>query len=379
MAITIVLSTSISLVTVVLIVLGILMWIANNPSNAERIAYWVCSSLRWVSRRSENNAVKRDVTHRINDFAVRLQKEVYGYTPPGLELKIVGDAESTEAFLDAGKLVVRLQPRSGRDLNFLTVAVLFVAHTAFPVVKLKLHENQRRGLDLTLTQDIVERERPELIPTFIREWLNPAISDDGSLERMIDHLARIDAAGLFLPILCQELHFLEERPLTTASREGLRNEVRQFVAFLHRLALRRVGEEIPMQFQGAFLRIGIQIVSRAPVRQAHAGDPGPWLRFAVETERVHRPDRIYFVGSAGEENRRLIGDVASGFCRRTGWEPLFERRYRCEILSSDGDAREVENFLAVCRRTGREHRFASGESLAALDPGTPEGPTNGNH
>jgi hypothetical protein len=336
------------------IILIFLAWIANNPSNAERIAYWVSSTARWVSKRAEDNAVKTDVTHRINDFAVRLQSELYGYTPPGLELKIVHDPESPQAFVEAGKLVVRLRPRVGRDMNFLTVASLFVAHTTFPMVKVRLRDNQRRGLDLTLTQNIVERERPDLTPTFVREWVNPAISRDPSLENLIEQLDRVDKGGFFLPVLCQELHFLEERRLGAASSERLRKDVQAFVAYLHAIARRRVGDEIPMQHLGPFIRIRIQIVSQRAKREASGGDPGPWLRFAVDAARTLQLDRVYFLGDSGDENRRLIAAVAGGFCRKVDWLLLSQRTYRREIFPTKGESREVESFMAVCDRGGRE-------------------------
>jgi hypothetical protein len=333
------------------ILLGVLLWIVNNPTNAEKLAFWFWSSFRFVSKTAEKNTIKTDITHRINDFVIRLQDELHGYAPPGLELKIVGDPESTQAFIDAGKLVVRLRPRLNQDVNFLTVACLFVGYTTFPMVKLRLGENQRRAVDLTLTHDIVEREQPKLLPTFERDWVNPAIAHNEPLEALIDQLERVDKAGLFLPVLCQEFHYLEEQRLTRASRDALRQDVQDFIVFLHRVALRRVGEEIPMQHVGTFIRIRIQIVSRRLTREASRGKPDPWVRHAVEAVRRSPLDRVYFVGDAVDENRRLISDVAGAFCRQVGWSLLCQRTYTREIVWNEPDTRKVSSYLLVCDPT----------------------------
>src|SRR5437868_6836720 len=101
-----------------LIAIGLLLWIASNPANAERVAYWFASAFRFVSKKAEETALKTDVTHRINDFAVRMSRNVEGYSPPGLEVKFVEGVEPN-AFMNEGRLVVRLHARSERDHNFL--------------------------------------------------------------------------------------------------------------------------------------------------------------------------------------------------------------------------------------------------------------------
>ncbi|HZT06563.1 MAG TPA: hypothetical protein VFC51_05995, partial [Chloroflexota bacterium] len=124
------------------LVLAVFAWIAHNPANAERIALWFWSGTRWVSKTAETKALQRDVTHGINDFAVRIQDELEGYRPRGIDLAFIGSDESPNSFLDRGRLVVRIRPRTGRDQNFLAVASLYVAHTVFPIVKHHLRKNQ---------------------------------------------------------------------------------------------------------------------------------------------------------------------------------------------------------------------------------------------
>ena len=36
-----------------LIAIGLLLWIASNPANAERVAYWFASAFRFVSKKAE--------------------------------------------------------------------------------------------------------------------------------------------------------------------------------------------------------------------------------------------------------------------------------------------------------------------------------------
>src|ERR1035441_6597275 len=58
------------------ILLGVLLWIVNNPTNAEKLAFWFWSSFRFVSKTAEKNTIKTDITHRINDFVIRQNREL---------------------------------------------------------------------------------------------------------------------------------------------------------------------------------------------------------------------------------------------------------------------------------------------------------------
>ncbi|HZS15092.1 MAG TPA: hypothetical protein VFC09_10870, partial [Candidatus Dormibacteraeota bacterium] len=211
----------------------------------------------------------------------------------------------------------------------------------------------RESIDLRFTEKMVARERPDLLPEFIRAWLNPAIAGNEALERLVLQLNQLDEAGLFLPILCQELHFLSGRMLSSVEREKLRTEVQRFTEFLIRVAQRRVGEEIPLEYEGPHLRVVIQIVSKRVTREAKKGDIGPWLRFALKVVQTKRPDHIYFVGNAKEANKQLIEQVAKSFCLQTGWQWLCEREYNCKLHDADGQLVPVRNFMVVCEVAGR--------------------------
>ena len=70
---------------------------------------------------------------------------------------------------------------------------------------------------------------------FIRGWINPAIQGNATLENLLTELGEIDQAGIYHPVLCQELHLLGGRMVGGASREELRSEVQHFVEFLKTL------------------------------------------------------------------------------------------------------------------------------------------------
>jgi len=329
---------------------GLIVWIATHPSDAERIAYWFLSAARLVSKRAEERALTTDVTHRINNFALKLEESVEGYQPIGLKIELVQAGITEEAFLNEGRLIVRMQPRSHRDRNFLTVAVLYVAHTLFPRVKNHLRPNQTEALDLYTTERLIRNERAELVDQFIRDWVNPAVVDNETVERLLGELGRIDSAGTFLPILCQELHLLGARMVGVGHRERLRSELDDFIAFLQALAMRKRGDTtVPLTYRGTHLRVAVQIVSVAARREASGGDPGPWLTFALEHYANGDVDHVYFVGSGDQENRRLIDRVAEEFCSRANWDIYAGTICDATIHDRDGNPVPSQQCIVLCR------------------------------
>ncbi len=338
-----------------LLVLGgglvaIFYWIARNPSNAERIAYWFWSAFRVISAKAEKYRLATDVTHRINSFALKIDENIEGYTPVGLEIRFADADVTPEAFMEQGRLVVRMKPHAARDRNFLTVATLYVSKTLFPRVKLHLRPNQRNAFDLFTTEKLIRSERASLVDEFIGDWVNPALAGKPALAKLIAQFHEVDEAGLFLYILVQELHLLSSRIVGMTNKEALRADVESFVCFLEAIARRPVGDTtIPLTYCGRYLRVGIQIVSKSARREALAGDITPWVRYAVENFTDDKIDHVYFLGNAEEANRSLIEAVADRFCDQAGWDIYTGAQFEARLFTRDGHDRRVANCMVLCR------------------------------
>src|SRR5439155_170390 len=102
-----------------------------------------------------------------------------------------------------------------------------------------------------------------------------------------------------------ELHLLAGRLIGAANREALRNEIANFIDFLERRALRRVGDvTVPSTYVGPMLRLGVQIVSISSRREEEGGDPKVWVDYAVKNyaqagirlhDRTHGNRRVLFM------------------------------------------------------------------------------------
>ena len=332
----------------------LILWLSSNAGNLDRIVAALGLVLGRFSTRWEHRSLRADITARINDFTSRMRDSIHGLEPVGLDIRFVDERMTPEAFMNQGRLVVRLRPRHEQDHNFLTVASLYVSAVLFPRVKNQLRPNLRKALDLYTTEKLIRTERSNLVDEFIDRWVNPALNEHEKLEPLLQRLCLIDEHGYYLSVLCQELHILSTRLIGTTNREALRSDIELFIAFLERLTSRRTGQEdIPLRFTGQHLRMVFQIVSRSHVREANPGSTRPWLDYALETHPGSLTDHVYFLGSAEDANRALIDNVADAFCRGAAWDVYCRTSYQGRVIRKDGTAHASPTYVVLCRRRGR--------------------------
>jgi hypothetical protein len=158
---------------------------------------------------------------------------------------------------------------------------------------------------------------------------------------------RIDQrSDAFFPIFVRELNYLAQKVVVNPRGGELIADVKALHQFLVRYADRVVGEDIPLEVQGRFLRCAVMIVARAYKREL--GDRQPYLRHLRDLDRAGH-ETIYLIGSAASENRDFMVAIAGDFTRETGWTEVNRREHHVILRYPDGDERKASSLLIVMR------------------------------
>jgi hypothetical protein len=114
-----------------------------------------------------------------------------------------------------------------------------------------------------VTADLLKKEKQSTVGLFVEEYLHPRTKKVGSkLVELLESFEKIDEGGLFYQVLLQELEFLGDKVFLGMRRRNQKiiEEVWKAVGFLERGAVRKVGEEVPLYFNGEYCCFAIIIV-----------------------------------------------------------------------------------------------------------------------
>ena len=240
----------------------------------EKIEIW--SSLLWKAisniKRFATFARKRYLKHdlqgRINEFSRGLSEKA-----PYLASKRV-QVEWTEAqdvtrkgFLQEGKVILRLRRDDPAETNFVHATYLVVSTSLLYKLKRYISPSQSQAVDLKVTTDLLRKEKPSTVGLFLEEYLHPKTYKAGSkIAQLLDTFEKMDDGGLFYQVLLQELEFLGDKVFlgTKHKKNKIAEEVAKAIRFLERLAVRNVGEEVPLDFEGSYCCFAIMIAGKKP-------------------------------------------------------------------------------------------------------------------
>ena len=319
--------------------------------NPEKVDIWVALFWRFLSffggvaRGAKKRYVKHDLQGRLNVFSKGLHKDAPFLAETKVQVEFT-DEITKKAFLEQGKVILRLRRDDDDDVNFMHGSYLFVSASLLAKTKRYVSPSQRKSLDLYMTTQLLQEEKPSVLGMFLDENLHPeSVDADGKEARYIDAFAKIDEGGLFKEVVLQELDYLGDKVFGKRKDDKIVTEVNDLIQFLESVATRRIGEDRDLQFSGDYCRFGIVIVGK-PTTVSASGHL-PYVAYINKQLIPKQVETIYVVGRA--ENREVIDVVSQNL------ESSYEKVRSCDstvVLSYDQGRRERKQYLVVLRTKG---------------------------
>jgi hypothetical protein len=330
--------------SVVLVILGMLIAL-HYQEKIQKLLVILWKVVRLVWKKAEKKIISNDIEGRINDFAKSLKQEMTNFEPVGVQIQWVEEGESPEQFFRDNRLIIRMREHQNQNKNFVYASMVFISKAVLTKAKKYISKTQKESIDLHIGRKLFEKEKPQVVDQFFEDFFSPKM-ESAKVAELVEKHGIVDKAGLFFPVLVQELTFLGEKVFWRRRDKRIIEEVAQFIDFLVDYSNREIGEErLRQNFEGCYCRCGIVIIAKALKREEGKID-----RYTAYISKLieKRLDNIYIIGPASQDNIRFIDRIATGIQQKEPLERYAERRYKAGIKVR-GEAKEVQSYLLLLR------------------------------
>jgi hypothetical protein len=321
--------------------------------NVEKVQKWGAILGYCLGRISEffgflnKKAVQLDLQGNINSFVKQVAKEVPSLELQKVKVEYVDTDSEIKSILGEGEVILRLRRDDPRDFNFVHGAFMFVSTSLLYKVKRYISISQRVALDLYVTTQIIESEKPKIVGCFLDEFLHPNLKDPKSdRSKYFDQLSKIDNGGLFYPVLLEELHFLGNKVFGNRKDEKIILEVHALINFLENFSQRKLGAEIDLDFIRDYCKSAILIIGKKSKLFREQLTP-----YVNRIRQNFAPEKIETVFILGHwENKNLIDEVAESvsdlYCIIRG------KKSRMLLNREDGSQIPISAYIMVLQLIG---------------------------
>jgi len=339
----------------------ILILIFLNPEKAEIWAskFWKFVKVIWKG--AEKRYIAHDVQGHINDFNKKLKDEVQNYESVGIKIKWVEKGETESNFFKDNSLIIRIRKSEDENRNFVVAAMTFISQVVLRKAKRYISKTQKESIDLYVAKKLFEKEKPEIIDSFLQDFLIKKTEGDKKVAEYFDKYSIIDKVGLFFPMLIQELNFLGDKIFGKKREDIIIVEVNGLIDFLKKYSEREVGEEkLSTTFNGRYCHFGVMIVAKS--WKVMAGDIKPYLKYVQKLLSVGI-ENIYIIGPYRKENLDFIKSICTDAEKNFGIQCYFEKNYPAYIMKK-GIRSKTYNFLILLRNKNIKFHYDSEDQQA---------------
>jgi hypothetical protein len=347
----------------------IIVWLVSVVIDEDRSALWrgrLYKLLHGLSgrREDEKKFISNDINARINlaRRGLHFGKEVL---PKSVRVEWVSGEGLGAYDIKEGEFVVRLDPAESQEANIVRLATVVVQRTSCTGVRHVMQRPLIEAVDLTLVRSILREvgSRRALEWFFAKEY-DPCIRDP-KVSAWADQIVEIDEKGLFARILLVELERFAKRIHGVPPRSYMAGEIEGLVSFLYKIATKQVGQDVPLQYCMAYIRVGVLLV--AETSKLLSRGIIPYVR-CVHRHVQREMDAVYVIvfdkdllgevdPQAREEFMRLTASLDDAILQSSVITKDFEVKYSC--VDSLGRKRRAKcTRYAIASSTLVERRAA---------------------
>lgn len=329
------------------IVLVVILIIIHYFEKFEKLFSHILSLVRWGSVYIDKQATKRDLQGRTNDFIKRLDKKIYNFVPPRMEVQFHND-ESIEGFENEGTYLIRMKKDIDPNKNFVNVVMFFTSNYVLLKAKKQISKKQKESLDLFIAKNLLQEEKESVMSEFVDHFLQPK-ADDEKIRDFFNKYTNIDKYGLFFPVFLQEMTFLGERVFADPKDRTIQQEVSDLIDFLSNYSRRLSGQDnTESVFKGEFSRFAIVLVGNSEIvgDDAYINNTSDY----ISTLMNEGMESIYLIGSDTRYKHLIIRISEDVLSSNTDYEVLNQETYPAEIRNRANKIINVKTFLLVLRK-----------------------------
>jgi len=282
--------------------------------------------------RSEKKYVASDIQYHLNSAITGINKEATigvseeGILPYGMRIQWTKET-TPESFVRENELIVRMDFHTNQDRNLTIATMLYLSKGLVPHSRRYIYNDILRSLDLTIGKKII-KDNPVSLQYFLEEILD---KESEEVLNYCGYLDDIDRAGFFTRVLLREFKSLGLKLYPRQIRDQeIPNETKDFVKFLREIAIKPRDIDVPLDFPGSKIKVGICLVAK------------PWKRdilpYCNRIEKYLRDkdiDEIYIL-AAGKDNIKLVKNIIKLYNKHPLIQGIKKQEYNYEDYRDTG-------------------------------------------
>lgn len=252
---------------VIVILLGVIIFLFRILMDEDRSSLWRARIYLAVykilgQQEAEKKYIANDVRGRIN-FARRNLYHGKSILPEAVAVDWVDEGAGGSYQIREGEFVVRLRHGDEQDKNIVDLAMAVVSRSTLLGVRHVMGRPLKVAVDFCLVQNILRIiGHKQALEWFFSNQFRPITEKDNEVSHECERISEIDERGLFTKILLIELEEFAGCILGKQPRPYMIGEIEGMVDFLYRIATKQLGQDIPLDYNRAYIKIGVILVAR---------------------------------------------------------------------------------------------------------------------
>lgn len=316
----------------------------KNPEKFEKLVALITKFAAFISNKFDRTYIKYDLQGKINDYLKTVSKKVKHIDIRKINVNWIDvKSQNPENYVKDGELIIRLHKSENQNKNIVNASIAFISYAFLKKAKSYVAKYQRESLDLYACYDLLRQEKSEILDQFVQNFMKEKM-DNEKIAGLFEIYHDIDKAGIFYPILVQELTFLGEKVFAQKrDANKIYDEVKQLIFYLNKYANRKLREDSISDFNGQYCKFAIRIIGKQ-YKVSNLGEQ----TYIKNIEKInHGTETIYLIGNS--ENKKFMKSVFEKCKDRIGYSMLTDETYSAVIKDTEGEDYKVKNYLMILR------------------------------
>lgn len=257
------------------VVLVLIVWVLFFPDRVDRVRVGVLGMFSFlgsgVRRRFHREAVKSALNPAIRDLAglLGLPHEL-----PKADIRYARSVEEVRPQFQNGRVIIFVRDGQGRRAENITRAALAYTNAAvYPRSRPYLNETTNKALDMALTRRLISNDRDAFF-FFTRHFVQDMCKVNAQLNAIYNSILDLDERGMLPSILLHQLQLLTTRLYPAHQFEpAVQQEVVGFINFLSRVANRKTGEKVRLEYELEYIRVGVIMLAADETLESRGLEP----------------------------------------------------------------------------------------------------------
>lgn len=324
--------------------MGLFVYYLKNPEKFEKLIAIIAKFLNYITHRFDKTYVKFDLQGKINSYVKDIEKKMKHLSVDGVKIQWIESENITpDNYIKNGNLIIRLHKSDNQNKNIVNASMAFISNAFLKKAKSYIAKYQRESIDIYTCYDLLKNEKSEILDQFVQDFMKEKM-DNEKIADLFEKYEDINKAGIYYPILIQELTFLGEKVFNRKrDANTIYEEVKQLIYYLYNYSNRKFKEDTISDFTGSYCKFAIRII-------------GKYYKVSEKGEKVYinnlkkinsSNETLYLIGNI--DNKKFIKRIVANCKDSIGYSILSEESYRAIIKDGEGKDYDVNNYLLILR------------------------------